>query len=1593
MGKKVLIFIVATLMLVLMLGLLVACSNTDTPPVIDGDGTGVSPAPTPTPDQGSNNGGEDDPVVGPSGGTGVSPTPVVATVIELNETSVTIKLGDSLTLVATVLPENTTDKTVFWESSNESVAKVVNGAVTSVGTGVAIITATTENGKTAQCKVTVDGDAVIQYELTLDKSFYVVTGIEGRTDKLEIPFLHDGLRVIAINAEAFAGNTDIQQVVLPNSIEFIYSKAFINCTNLKTINLPESVKEIGVSAFENCVSLTNITIPYLTETISERAFYGCESLQTANISEGVKHINDRAFDGCVSIEKFEMPNTIETLGNMAFRHAESLRSITFSTQLTAIGNACFQYCVSLDNVELHQGIVKIGDSCFSYCSGMKNLSILGNVEILGNSSFYDCTGLENIYYASSRRGDLGLNNYVFYNAGTKGKGVTFTLAKDAFVPDRLFEPQEDKNRPNLVKFIVENGATEINYLANEEYNYLPYLVEIDLPDTIVSIKKGCFDNTAWWQAQPNGAVYIGNIFYGYKGSLTGKFEISSNTVCVAFGALQGQNPTELRIPFVGAIANGDKNTHFGYIFGAESEAVQVDYIPEELTNVIVKNCQYTISDVAFTDCSFAVMLDHHWGEWITTLEPTCQTVGSRYHICTICDYKAAEVIPVDPNAHNIATTWTKNKDNHWHKCTVAGCQKVFDVIGHSWSEWVTTLEPTCQTEGSRYHICTICEYKVTEAIAIDPNAHNIATTWTKNKDNHCHRCTIAGCQEVFDVIGHSWSEWVTTLEPTCQTEGSRYHICTICEYKVTEAIAIDPNAHNIATTWTKNKDNHWHKCTISGCEAILEAEAHSWNNEDTCTVCMYYKYQTLNATFDSASSSYTIAGYTGNVADVIIPATYKGYPVTSIADLAFRDCTSLTSVVIPDSVTTIGYRAFYNCDRLTSVTIGSGVTSIGDGAFAYCDRLTSVTIGSGVTTIGDYAFTNCTSLTSISVDENNPNYKSIDGNLYSKDGKTLIQYAIGKTATSFVIPDSVTTIDNYAFEDCDSLTSITIPGSVTTIGGSAFRGCSSLESLTIPFVGAKAGVTSSDNYQYPLGYLFGTSSYTGGVATRQEYYASMHSTTSTTYYIPSSLKSVTVTGGYIPTGAFYNCNNITNITLGDDVTGIGYEAFSGCTSLTSISVDENNPNYKSIDGNLYSKDEKTLIQYAIGKTATSFVVPDSVTTIGSYAFRYCTSLTSVTFGENSKLTTIGSSAFFGFTGLTSITIPNSVTSIGSSAFAYCTSLTSVTFGENSRLTTIGSYAFRYCTSLTSITIPDSVTRIGSYAFIGCSSLESMTIPFVGAKAGVTASSTYQYPLGYLFGTSSYTGGVATTQYYYGSSTSSTTSTTYYIPSSLKSVTVTGGYITRGAFYNCNNITIITIPDGVTSIGSSAFYNCTSLTDVYYTGDIAGWCGISFGSANANPMYYANNLYIDGKLVEGELVIPDSVTRIGGSAFSGCTSLTSIVIPDSVTTIGDYAFAYCTRLTSIVIPDSVIRIGESAFYKCTGLTSIVIPDSVTTIERYVFYNCDSLTSVTFEDPNGWHLTKLEGATSGTIMTILTLTDASTNATYFKGAYYNYYWYKL
>ena len=220
------------------------------------------------------------------------------------------------------------------------------------------------------------------------------------------------------------------------------------------------------------------------------------------------------------------------------------------------------------------------------------------------------------------------------------------------------------------------------------------------------------------------------------------------------------------------------------------------------------------------------------------------------------------------------------------------------------------------------------------------------------------------------------------------------------------------------------------------------------------------------------------------------------------------------------------------------------------------------------------------------------------------------------------------------------------------------------------------------------------------------------------------------------------------------------------------------------------------------------------------------------------------------------------------------------------VTSINSFAFDNCDSLTSVVIPNGVTSIGSSAFHDCSSLTSVVIP--------------------------------------------------------DSVTTIGD----DAFYYCRSLTSVVIPDGVTSIGSYAFSGCSSLTSVNYTGTIDKWAEILFGNAYANPLYYANQLKINGEVVTE--VNLTSATKVSSAAFSNCSSLTSVVIPDSVTSIGDSAFRGCSSLTSVVIPDSVTSIGSAAFYNCSSLTSVVIGDSVTTIGNYAFYNCDSLTSIIIPD---------------------------------------------
>ena len=584
------------------------------------------------------------------------------------------------------------------------------------------------------------------------------------------------------------------------------------------------------------------------------------------------------------------------------------------------------------------------------------------------------------------------------------------------------------------------------------------------------------------------------------------------------------------------------------------------------------------------------------------------------------------------------------------------------------------------------------------------------------------------------------------------------------QYSITDNVAL------VSTSWTYGRFLGWY--TQDGTK-ITNLNGQAGNLTLTAR---WERFYTVSNGVITGVSDYCKS----NLTDLVIPATLEGKAVTAIGEKAFDHCSNVTSVTLPNSVTDIGTYAFSACTKLTSVSIPTSVKTIGEGAFASCFSLTSVTIPSGITAIADQTFNNCTklasvsipstvktigenaftctnltsltvpegvtsigfgafsasklksislpstlktigdfafssnsSLTTITVASGNTVYKSSGNCLIKISTKTLI--AGCKTS---VIPDdgSVTTIEACAFKYCTSLTSITIPNAVKTIPEGAFEGCKSLQSITLPFVGARSNQSPETTCNYPLGYIFGDVSYDGGTKVKQSYVESYSwDLAEKTYYLPSALRTVTVTGGFVCIGAFSNCSQLTAINICEGVLGIQRKAFDGCTGLHLNTYD--NALYLASNGNPYAV----------------LVKPTSST-------------------------------------------------------------------------------------ITSCAVHPDAKLICESAFNGCASLASLTLPFVGSRADATSTDTFRYPLGFIFGYDRYTGGQSTPGYYYGSNTSIYTSTTYYLPTALKTVTVTNGYILNYAFENCRSLTTIMIGEGVTRVQHGAFSGCTGLQYTIY-GDL------------------------------------------------------------------------------------------------------------------------------------------------------------------------------
>ena len=627
----------------------------------------------------------------------------------------------------------------------------------------------------------------------------------------------------------------------------------------------------------------------------------------------------------------------------------------------------------------------------------------------------------------------------------------------------------------------------------------------------------------------------------------------------------------------------------------------------------------------------------------------------------------------------------------------------------------------------------------------------------------------------------------------------------------------------------------------------------------------------------------------------------------------------IKDIVIPDDVTNIESLALYGCYGLTSVTIHANVTSIGELAFEGC----------GLAAVKLPIKDESTLLNNNIVSRIKNGFYDTEHMGFDVDYTTCPPIVLinedGEEIKDFVIPDGVTSIDDYALYRC-RLTSVTIPSSVTSIGHRAFfRGGPKTVKLYINDKNAFI----NNQIAYKIASETGDSGDYG--------YGDYHH-----HFLPDGFKIVLLEENgeeikdfVIPDDitsidkAFNYCGGLTSVTISNSVTSIGSSAFEGCSGLTSVTI----PNsVTSISDNAFEG----------CSCLTSVTIPNSVTSIGSSAFEGCSGLTSVTIPNS--VTSIDWSAFQNCSGLTSVTIPATVTSINSYAFEGCSGLTSVKVCINDKsafinnqvanlvrnsigkplvlinesgeeiknfvipndITAIGDYAFYNCSGLTAVTIPATVTSINSYAFEGCSGLTSVKVcindksAFINNQVANLVRNSIGKPLVLI-------------------NESGEEIHNFVIPDDITNI---GDY----AFYNCSGLTAVTIPNSISSISRKAFQGCSSLTSVeLHCSEIDSW--------------------FSGYTTIEHVLFGDEVTTIGDYAFYNCSGLTSVTIPNSVTSIFEGAFSGCSSMTAVTISASISSISDGVFNDCSGLTSVSIPSSVTSIGEYAFSGCSGLASVT------------------------------------------------
>lgn len=1427
-----------------------------------------------------------------------------------------------------------------------------------------------------------------------------------------------GSVVTSIGAYAFANATGLREFNVPVSLTYIGDNAFDSATALKTVTFAEGGADLtfGNYVFNDCTGLERVELPSTVVKLNLGVFDGCVNISEVIVDEnneyykdvegvvfskdgsellffpkgrmtenleyivptGVKVISDGAFRGVRYIERVVISNTVTHIGKDAFSNSYQLATLEFApldegqtAEALTIGESAFEGCsriasivlpertevigakafynVSIRSIEFPTGVTTIGDYAFSK-SGLTTVKIPAGLEVLGTNVFDSCVYLKTVEF------EAGFNAKELPVGTFQGSGLT-TIVIPASIEKIGYTAFN--NCSDLVSVTFEEGTASL---------ILGYK-----PEGMADSGSGKDDGKGK-EDDKGGSTSLTGVFMNCK-KLT-SIEIPDRTIYIGNSAFANCSG-------IATVTINETSTLQRIGDGAFSgSAVKTMYIPKTVENTAFENEQ--------TSQEFAIGQNAFYNSALETI--TFATGGTGELSIGSGAFQGTKITELNlpnrvaPIYANVGGAWatyegvSRNLFTTGLNSSGAANSPLTDINIEAGGNYYGSNSgvlyrvkdgnldelmyvPTAKT-GSITIPATVtligassAQYSLVDQIIWEDaeNAEGLPLTVGDSAFRGMQNLKVMHFPERTVAIGASMFENATTTKTVSGKKVLSYN------YSKIEEVYIPANVETIG-----NKMFYF-------CVTVK-----SVTFADGCKIT-----QIPENMFCTANASNTLGN---ELTSIRIPAS-----VEKIGSYAFRGCTKLTSFDFEEGsqLRTLSGNLFEGM-TLTEFTVPDSVVNLDGNVFYKMTSLKVINLPAGISNIStmgnqqqsNFLFEGCSSLEAVNVSSENQYFKSVDGIVFSKDGKSIVYCPVAKklgneimnedgTGTGtydgkYVTPAGCQSIGTYAFKGQKTLKELTISADLLYINYQGFYNCSKLAKLT--FATRESTLKIGDyafQYCYALGSngadtltipetveidgrsAFGSTRYGHVVFEGTNYTTSLNSTFGGT----SSSKNTylkTVTGMPVSISAMDNtfqfCTALTTVTFNADSMVENMKGtFAGCTKLESIYIPSvgmlgrSSTGYGTFEGCTKLSDVQIDQCGYIGQEAfygctalTSFNMPDTVSGMDASAFYGCTNLVSVKL--SSGLENISSQAFYNCKKLTSIEIGGFVTSIGEKAFYNCTALTSVTLPDG--LVSIGNQAFYGAKLVSELVLPDTLESIGDKAFMGWSALEAVVIPVSVKSIGAQAFS----------------------------GCSNVSVLTIQPGAMLESV---GDY----AFEGMSKLTEFFIPKNLVSVGQGIFNGWSQLENITVEGgnlEFAYEGGILYNATYTKMLLVTPN-------VPETLVVRDTITSLARGVFAGL-SFKRVELPDVITEIPEEAFRGCGNLESVKMPKYLEKIGKAAFEGCVSLTSIDIPSSVRSvyakeafvegkgeekfimgyytteeydgIGAYAFANCTSLASVNF-----------------------------------------------